>query len=82
MNNLEDIQEYNILDAPAYDIRDMTIRFDVEYFLAIVGEKITEIGYFTNDILPNQSIRVNELKYEPDDKKFWIEVTVQEELKH
>lgn len=79
---IEDVKEYQVPEPTLYNIKDLTIRFDLDYFLNIVGEKMTEIGVFTGDISPEQSILVNELKWEPDDQHFWLEVTVQEELKH
>lgn len=77
---LDSINEYSIIDAPLYNIQDITFRFGIEQFLLLMSEKLTEIGQFTGDIQNNQSIKVNDIKYYSEDKNWWIEATIQEEL--
>lgn len=79
---INQIMESQILETQKYDVQDMTFRFDLEYFLDIISEKLTEISVFTGDMSENFSYRVNGLKWEPEDKKFWVEVTLQEEKFH
>lgn len=77
---LESINEYSIIDAPLYNVQDITFRFGIDQFYSLMSEKLTEIGQFTGEIKNNQSIRVNDIKFYEEDKNWWIEATVQEEL--
>lgn len=77
---LDGFTDAQFLDVLQYNVRDITLVFDAPYLHALMGEKLTEVGHFINDIPYDHSIKVNEIEYDKDLKKYTLSTTLQKAL--
>ena len=58
----------NVHDPSSVHVEDVIARFDDNFLLSVLSEKITEVSIVLDHIEPNQSIKVNELSFDKDNK--------------
>lgn len=79
LDKLDEAEDWQFIETNRYDVRDLTIKFESEYLLKALSDKLTEISMYVGDIPPHHYVSVNELKYDQDDRMWYVEATIQKE---
>ena len=80
---IEDNQDYNdaqFIDLVKYDVKDVELRMENDYFKSVLSDKISELAQFMGEIPENYYFKVKLVEYDKDTKSWTVSTTVQKAL--